>query len=329
MSLDAAVVGAGVAGLACARRLQAAGLRVGVFDKGRGPGGRLASRRFETPFGEARADHGAQYVTAREPAFAALLQDLAQTGDAACWEARCVPPAPEPRWVGAPAMSALVRGMAAGLPVQFGAAVAAVQGGPGQWVLCDAQGVVLSRSRVLVCAVPAEQAAVLLRPAAPALAEEAAGAESAPCWAVLAVFAQPVDPGFDVLAGEAAGAPLTWLARDGSKPGRAGPPVWVAHAEPEWSARHVEDAPETAAARLRPLLAQRLGAEPALVLAHRWRYALVRRAAGSAYGWDAARGVGACGDWRLGPRVELAWCSGDALGAVIAAHFGQPPLERL
>ena len=65
---DVLVIGAGMAGLIAAAELQRAGRRVLVLDKGRGVGGRLASRRI----GEASFDHGAQFITARTPRFAAL-----------------------------------------------------------------------------------------------------------------------------------------------------------------------------------------------------------------------------------------------------------------
>jgi cobalt-zinc-cadmium resistance protein CzcA len=57
--------------------------------------------------------------------------------------------------------------------------------------------------------------------------------------------------------------------------------------------------------------------QPEVATVHRWRYALVERAAGSAYGFEPALGVATCGDWRLGPRVELAWTSGHTLGGVL------------
>lgn len=66
--LDVAIVGAGMAGLSCARALVEAGLKVAVFDKARGAGGRMATRRGEL----ASFDHGAQYFTARSPDFAEI-----------------------------------------------------------------------------------------------------------------------------------------------------------------------------------------------------------------------------------------------------------------
>ena len=67
--MKTAIIGAGMAGLSCARALIAAGQNVDLFDKGRGPGGRMSTRRMETPIGEIRWDHGAQFFTARDDRF--------------------------------------------------------------------------------------------------------------------------------------------------------------------------------------------------------------------------------------------------------------------
>jgi predicted NAD/FAD-dependent oxidoreductase len=64
---SAAIIGAGLSGLACATRLHAFGWRVSVFDKSRGPGGRMSTRRGD----DWQSDHGAQYFTARDPRFKA------------------------------------------------------------------------------------------------------------------------------------------------------------------------------------------------------------------------------------------------------------------
>ena len=60
------IVGAGMAGLACAEELTRLGHAVLLFDKGRGPGGRMSTRRIQTSAGEAYFDHGAQYFTVRD-----------------------------------------------------------------------------------------------------------------------------------------------------------------------------------------------------------------------------------------------------------------------
>ena len=68
-SMTCIVIGAGIAGLLAARTLQEHGLRVTVLDKGRGVGGRMATRRI----GSAVFDHGAQFFTARDPQFDTLI----------------------------------------------------------------------------------------------------------------------------------------------------------------------------------------------------------------------------------------------------------------
>ena len=77
------IVGAGMAGLACAEALTSAGHAVVVLDKGRGPGGRMSTRRLETPLGEVRFDHGAQYFTGRDPGFRARVAAWIAAGIAA------------------------------------------------------------------------------------------------------------------------------------------------------------------------------------------------------------------------------------------------------
>ena len=61
--MQIAIVGTGMAGLSCATRLAALGHEVALFDKGRGPGGRMATRRVEADGTLLRFDHGAQYFT--------------------------------------------------------------------------------------------------------------------------------------------------------------------------------------------------------------------------------------------------------------------------
>ncbi len=75
------IIGAGLAGLIAARELDAAGADVLVLDKGRSPGGRLATRRV----GGATLDHGAQFFTVRSPAFAKTVDDWLARGLVHAW----------------------------------------------------------------------------------------------------------------------------------------------------------------------------------------------------------------------------------------------------
>lgn len=75
------IVGAGMAGLTAANQLHQQGVSLTVVDKGRGVGGRMATRRQ----GELRWDHGAQYLTAKALGFAAFVETLAEQGIVKPW----------------------------------------------------------------------------------------------------------------------------------------------------------------------------------------------------------------------------------------------------
>ncbi|MEM9311642.1 MAG: FAD-dependent oxidoreductase, partial [Pseudomonadota bacterium] len=108
---DIAIIGAGMAGLACAVQLAAAGRDVRVFDKGRGPGGRMAARRADVAGETVRFDHGAQYFTAREPAFREAVAAWEAQGVVARWPAAQTSSS-DAAWVGVPGMNGPIKAMA-------------------------------------------------------------------------------------------------------------------------------------------------------------------------------------------------------------------------
>ncbi len=305
-----AIIGAGMAGLACADALAAKGYAVRLFDKGRGPGGRMSTRRISTDAGEASFDHGAQYFTARDAGFAALVAAWEAQGSAARW-----PAAAADAWVGTPGMNAPIKAMAAHHVVAWGVRIEALHQTATGWMLA-AGAAQFGPFEAVVLAIPAEQVPALIAGHAPEFAGLATATPAAPCWTVMLAFDQPLAFAKDSIRD--AGA-IGWAARNSAKPGRTGPESWVIQGSPAWSVLHLEEEPEAIIAQLSAALEGHLGLPlpaPLSATAHRWRYAR-SGAAGRTALWDDALRLGICGDWLIGPRVECAWVSGSALGEMI------------
>lgn len=316
-----AVIGAGIAGLSCARSLADAGHRLRVFEKSRGLGGRMATRR--TAHGN--YDHGAQYFTARDPAFRALVESWLAAGVAAPYAGRVARisggvahalEAREPRFVGTPLMNAGCHVLGAGLDIELECQVSAVTPTESGWRISWEEGGE-SGFDAVVLAVPAVQA-VPLCAAVHELAARARAAAYAPCWAALLQYPAPLATAFD--AAFVDDDVLGWVMRDASRPGRAAGERWVLQANAEWSALHLEENREQVTPQLVAAFHALLGDAPAPseATAHRWRYALTP-GLGTGLLWDGERRIGVCGDWCADGRIEGAWLSGRTLAAAVLA----------
>ena len=316
--MNFAIIGAGMAGLACADALKDAGHSIALFDKGRGPGGRMSTRRLETPLGEAAFDHGAQYFTARDPDFRRLVDSWRRLGIAALW-----PQAGADAWVGVPGMNAVIRQMAAAHEVNCGHLVTGMVRKHGAWWLMGKAGEKGPFDAVIL-AVPAEQAAAILSLHDFPMARIALMARSQPCWTGMLAFDRPLDGLPPVMRDR---GNIAWAARNSAKPGRSGVEAWVVQASAAWSAARLEASQQQISAMLCVALAESAGCaipEPLAAVSHRWRYAL---SAGTGEGalWDSDIRLGVCGDWLLGPRVECAWLSGRMLAD---SCIGTDPMDR-
>ena len=313
-----AIVGAGLAGLACAKALAAHGLAAQLFDKGRAPGGRLATRRAEAAGREVSFDHGTPYLIARGRAFRAMLAEL---------ETR--PWLDDAMRVGVPRISALPRALAGGLDVTLGREVVEIIGQPRAWTLRHATprrpggapGADIAEAGpfdAVLIAAPAPQTAALLATPAPQLRQRVDQARMAPCWTLMAAFAERLDLPDRIRSetGEIAAA-----IRDSSKPGRdPATECWVVQAGPAWTRAHLELDEAAARTALLAAFASLAGRElpaPLYAAAHRWRFALVETPLGEPCLWDPALGIGAAGDWCLGASAEAAAESGMALAAIL------------
>jgi renalase len=313
--LRVGIVGAGISGLSCADALVAQGHDVMLFDKARGPGGRMSTRRADTRHGEASFDHGAQYFTVRDPGFTAQVSRWEKGDIAARWAV-----AGQDAWVGTPAMNSPVKAMAAHHNVRFDHLVQAVTRIANQWhVMTDTDD--FGPFDTLIIAIPAEQAAALLALSDFEFAEIALKSRTQPCWTAMMAFGSRWAFPDDIIRNRGI---LSWAARNSAKPDRKGPETWVIQATPAWSAAHLEQDHDLVIDLLSQALAESVGlALPPRLYesAHRWRYAL---SAGTGDGalWNAKDRIGVCGDWLVGPRVECAWLSGQTL----AARVTQPEM---
>lgn len=301
-----AIVGAGMAGLSCAESLCRVGIQVSLFDKGRGPGGRMSSRRLETPQGPAIFDFGAQYFSVRDAAFGEQVHAWEACNVVTRWtEARA------DAFIGTPTMNAILRHVSQGHDVSFSALVKGLKRRGRQWqLICEGHGHTLYDGVVL--ALPAEQTAPILTLHDFELAQAALFARSQPCWTGMFAFAQPLPLAQNIVRNSGL---FAWAARDNAKPGRSGPERWVVQAEPQWTVRHLENTPAEVGPLLLDALSTLSGSSLPEVTAqsiHRWRYGL---SAGTGLGclWNPGLQLGACGDWLLGPNIECAWLSGRRL----------------
>ena len=308
---DVVVIGAGMAGIASARRLADAGRDVLVLDKGRGLGGRMASRRTEV----GPLDHGAPWLEARGPGFAAAVEAMTAAGDAAPWRG----PEGQTLQVGLPGMSGALRGMAGGLDRRQSCEVReARRHGEGWRLLVEApKGRGEIAARTLVSTVPAPQALALLG-GEPGLADALAMVRMSPGWTLLATSDPPLS--FEPRRSE---GDVAWLSDEGRKPGR-GPGGLVLQASPGWTAPRLELERGEALAELMELLRQALGRKvvTSCATAHRWRHAQAEVPFGRPF--LAAPGLRVGGDWCLGPRVEDAWRSGVAMADDLLAAGPAP-----
>jgi hypothetical protein len=317
------VVGAGLAGLAAARRLVEAGRDVVVVDKGRSVGGRLATRRVEAPeVGEARLDHGAQFFTVRGDALADLTRELLHAGLVRVWTHGFGDHDGHPRHVVAGGMNALAKHLAEGLDVRIATHVTEVRAAPSGWrVVADDLDLAAD---AVVLTPPVPQALALLAAGEVALdaatAEELGAIDYDRALAVLAVLDGPPqlpDPG----AVQLGDGPFTFVADNAAK-GISGPHAVTLHTTDAVARDRWDDDESAVLTDLLAAAAPWLGT--ARVVASqlkRWRYASPRRT------WPEPCCVVASGPAPLvlagdafdGPRVEGAFESGRAAAAAVLA----------
>jgi predicted NAD/FAD-dependent oxidoreductase len=308
------VVGAGLAGVACAREVARAGVPVRLVDRAAAVGGRMAS----SPHDGRPVDMGAAYFTVRDPEFAEVVAGWRSAGLARPWTAELAVlshgdrsrSAGPMRWAAPRGLCSLVAALAEDLDVELRHEVRRVGAGP------TADG---ERADVVVLAMPDPQAERILDPT---LSETALTADRPWTPTIAVAVGYPTRSWPELGAAFVNDHPvLTLVADDGARRGD-GVPVLVAHTTAEVARAHdarPEDAIPMVVEAVREILG--LTAEPVWTDAHRWRFAapVQDRSEPFHLGED---GIGLAGDGWGSSRIETAWRSGTLLGREIGRRLG-------
>lgn len=322
-----AVIGAGIAGITLANALHSSA-EVVVFEKSRGTGGRMATRRRDGW----RFNLGAQFFTVRSEALEQLLPEFSGRGLVEPWQAKIVTLSPvrrtfkrlwhEAHYRGLPGMNAVVRHMAEDLDVRLQTPVAGINRHRNAWLLQGDEGEQLGYFDLVVTTAPAPQSAELL-PAEFSGHEQLKAVEFTPCFALMLAYRKPLKLTFS--AAVVRDSPLAWLAVDRHSDTTGPGTTLLAHSSNEWAAENLAMPMHRVGKVLFEALQDLCGAQcsrPDHFDLHQWRYARVESALDIDYLFDADRGLAACGDWCRGSRVEDAFLSGLALAHRVGETLG-------
>lgn len=277
-SASCLVVGAGISGLLAADRLSQAGFSVTVVDKARAVGGRMATRRI----GEAVCDHGAQFLTARDPHFKQLLDQWESRGLLSRWGDGIFHGTPSPPFAvggslyrGHPSMTSIAKGYASSLNVVLGSHIVSLASDGKQWSATTEAGSRFDTDAVILTP-PLPQSMAVLERGGIELPDEMSAELSAvvyqPVIALLAVLDRAsgvpepggIFPESDV---------IRWIADNRQKGISPRVCALTIHATPEFSAGHFEDHPDDLTRLLLGNASEFIGGGKVVESSlHRWRF---------------------------------------------------------
>jgi len=331
------IIGAGLSGLACANVLAGRGWSVTVVDKGRGVGGRLATRRI----GSASFDTGAQFFTVRDAALAAAVADWERAGVVARWcdgfpalGGSAVPDG-HPRWRAIGGMNALAKHLARGLAVRDRRLATTLTMEASGWRVgvaaiddADPGRVEELRADAVVLTAPVPQAIALLEASHLPVDPRLRAVRYDPCCCLLVDLPEAVDavlpaPGGLRVEGDPA---ISWICSQRAKGLRASGDGLIVHARGAWSGERVDRDDQTVLPELLPAaraLWTRLGVTTVSgeIQLKRWRYSLPTACVAEASLRVAVPSPLVLAGDAFGerPRVEGAWLSGVAAAESLAA----------
>ena len=311
-----AIIGAGLSGLTFAHLLQDYA-DITLFEKARGVGGRMSTRRAEPYF----FDYGAQYFTARTKRFQDFVQTLVGKGIIERWNARYVKfrgnqiiekrnwPDEEPRYVGVPGMSYIAKFLAQGLNIHCNKRITSLNR-QGTWQLIDEAGQQSQGFDWVICTAPSPQAVDLL-PDSFKYHADIQVIKMRACFSLMLGFEQSLPLDFE--AAHVTDSDLSWIAVNSHKPQRPDLFTLTVHSSEDYAAAHIDDDRDQVIKHLINETSHIIGQDVSQANyknIHGWRYANnADKKQKSSVFIDQDIKLAACGDWCLGGRVEGAFTS--------------------
>jgi renalase len=313
--MNIAIIGAGISGLTAASILKNYA-NVTIFEKSRGVGGRMSTRRE----GLFYFDHGAQFFTAKTDAFKSFMSAMLDQGIIMRWDARFVEfeyqtivsrrnwNEQDPHYVAVKSMNAVAKYLAKDIDIQLNKRIATIKHN-GKWDLIDDLENHVGSFDWVISSAPAEQTAELM-PKLFTYHADIASSKMVGCFALMLGFTQPLPLDFD--AALIRGSNISWISVNSSKPGRDDIFCLVVHSTNQWAENHQDED--------RGKLMEYLCEETSSIIGydvnvakhkaiHYWRYANIEKQ-NKPLMIDAHQKLAACGDWCIQGGVEAAYTSG-------------------
>lgn len=314
---EIAIIGAGISGLLVAHNLQAEGHKVIILEKSKGVGGRMATRRD----GSTSFDHGAQFFTARDPAFLEWTNRWQTEHSIAPWftsgeQGNSI------HYAGTPSMTAPAKSLAANLDVRKSTNISAIKKTSGGWELLIEEGKSLFAKTVL-STVPVPQTLELLKKGETTLPEKDLTAlqqvQYAPCLAIMASLEATSDipkPGYMKIED----SQIISSISDNQQKKVSQTPALTIHTTPDFSMRHWFTPDPERIPMVVEELAKYVTTPVFEATCHAWRYSMVQQAYPELF-YHNGEGLFMCGDGFSGPRVECAAISGLAVSSVLCNYL--------
>lgn len=302
-----AIIGAGLAGISLAKELTGL-VEISVFEKSRGAGGRMSTRRRAS----LQFDHGAQFFTARSSEFQEVISRAVEANQVQEWHPKIlsleVGNSPfkrewfEPHFCGTQGMNSLAKFLAKELKLHTGFQVETIDQQDTGWIVVDEAGKKEGPFDWVICSAPSPQAEALM-PDQFIHKQRINDAVFSACFALMLEFNKPMKLNFD--AAVVKHPILAWLAAKSET-------TLLVHSQNGWATENCDQELDAVEAAMCNALAELLPglAEPVHRSLHRWRYARCEASLNTDYLLDTEHKLAAVGDWCRGNRVEDAFLSG-------------------